>query len=92
MVTKTASDEYVFKSPSLRNIDLTAPYFHSGKIWSLKEAVKIMGTAQLGISLSDAEADKIIAFLKTTTGKQPVMSHPIFPAPTDATPKPVLAK
>jgi len=92
MVTKTATDEYVFKSPSLRNIDLTAPYFHSGKIWSLKEAVKVMGTAQLGISLSDADAEKITAFLKTTTGKQPIMSHPIFPAPTATTPKPVLTK
>ena len=34
-VTRTASDEYVFKSPSLRNIELTAPYFHSGKVWDL---------------------------------------------------------
>lgn len=92
MVTQTASDEYVFKSPSLRNIDLTAPYFHSGKVWSLQEAVKVMGAAQLGITLSNEDAAKITAFLKTTTGKQPIMTHPIFPAPTDATPKPVLTK
>lgn len=92
MVTKTATDEYVFKSPSLRNINLTAPYFHSGKVWSLNEAVKVMGTAQLGIALSDDEAAKITAFLKTTTGKQPVVTHPIFPAPTDSTPRPVLTK
>lgn len=92
MVTNTASDEYVFKSPSLRNIDLTAPYFHSGKVWDLKEAVKVMGIAQLGISLDDAEADKITAFLKTTTGKIPEIVHPNFPAPTATTPKPMLEK
>src|SRR5699024_5473114 len=47
-VTRTASDEYVFKSPSLRNIALTAPYFHSGNVWDLKQAVAVMGSAQLG--------------------------------------------
>jgi len=83
-------NQYVFKSPSLRNIELTPPYFHSGKVWSLKEAVKIMGSAQLGIALTDNEVDKIVAFLKTTTGKQPVITYPILPPPTDATPKPDL--
>jgi len=89
-VTNTEKDQYVFKSPSLRNIELTPPYFHSGKVWSLKEAVKIMGSAQLGIALTDNEVDKIVAFLKTTTGKQPVITYPILPPPTDATPKPDL--
>ena len=54
-VTRTASDEYVFKSPSLRNIELTPPYFHSGKVWDLEQAVAIMGTAQLGAELSAEE-------------------------------------
>lgn len=87
-VTRTASDEYVFKSPSLRNIALTAPYFHSGKVWDLKQAVAIMGTAQLGAKLSDAEADAIVAFLKTLTGQQPRVEYPILPPHTKDTPLP----
>jgi cytochrome c peroxidase len=87
-VTGAKSDERVFKSPSLRNIALTPPYFHSGAVWSLKSAVRIMGSAQLGISLTDEEADKIVAFLKTTTGIQPKVVYPILPASTDETPRP----
>ncbi len=90
MVTKTASDEYVFKVPSLRNIELTPPYFHSGKVWSLREAVSVMGSAQLGIKLTDGEIDNIIAFLKTLTGDQPKVEYPILPPNTDDTPHPIL--
>ena len=89
-VTNTESDTHVFKSPSLRNIELTPPYFHSGKVWELKEAVSIMSTAQLGTELSSADIDLLVAFLKTTTGQQPQVVHPILPAPTDATPRPIL--
>lgn len=89
-ITQSKSDEYVFKSPSLRNIDLTPPYFHSGKVWGLKEAVRIMGSTQLGAALTDSEVDKIVAFLKTTTGTQPKVEYPILPAPTEQTPKPNL--
>ncbi len=91
-VTKTASDEYVFKVPSLRNIALTYPYFHSGKVWRLEDAVAIMGTAQLGADLSPEEVRKITLFLKTLTGKQPEVVLPILPPSTDQTPKPLLGK
>ena len=87
-ITGAPSDQYVFKSPSLRNIELTAPYFHSGKIWSLNEAVALMGSAQLGISLKQDEVENISDFLKTTTGDQPRIEYPIFPAPTKDTPVP----
>ena len=90
MVTKTASDEYVFKVPTLRNIELTRPYFHSGKVWNLKEAVGIMGSAQLGIQLTDEDIDKITAFLRTLTGEQPKVEYPILPPTTDDTPQPIL--
>jgi cytochrome c peroxidase len=89
-ITKSKSDEYVFKAPSLRNIDLTPPYFHSGKVWNLKEAVKIMGVAQLGAVLTAEDIDKIEAFLKATTGVQPKVEYPILPAPTEQTPIPKL--
>jgi cytochrome c peroxidase len=89
-VTGVKSDEFMFKAPSLRNIVLTPPYFHSGKIWSLNEAIQIMGNAQLGISLNKGEVDRIEAFLTSTTGEQPQVTYPILPASTDGTPKPQL--
>jgi len=89
-VTRLKSDEYVFKAPSLRNIELTPPYFHSGKVWDLKEAVTIMGSAQLGVKLTDSEVQKITAFLRTTTGTQPKVEYPVLPAPTADTPRPKL--
>jgi cytochrome c peroxidase len=89
-VTNTWSDEYVFKAPSLRNIALTPPYFHSGKVWDLKEAVAIMGAVQLGVKYTDADVSMIVTFLRSTTGLQPKVEYPILPAPTGNTPKPKL--
>lgn len=88
-VTETASDEYVFRASPLRNIELTAPYFHSGAVWSLEEAVAVMGTAQLGTELNDAEVKSIVAFLKTLTGDVPEVIYPVLPPSTTKTPKPV---
>ncbi len=78
--------------PSLRNVALTYPYFHSGKVWRLEDAVAIMGTAQLGANLTPEEVKKITAFLHSLTGKQPRIVLPILPPSTDRTPKPVLGK
>jgi len=86
-VTQTASDEYKFKSPSLRNIELTAPYFHSGKVWDLEQAVAVMGASQLG-KLTDDETKAITAFLRTLTGRQPEVDYPTLPTHTDRTPPP----
>jgi len=87
-VTETVDDDYVFRAGPLRNIAITAPYFHSGVVWDLREAVQIMGTSQLGADLDDAEVDDIVAFLGTLTGEQPEVVHPILPVRTNATPKP----
>ena len=76
------------KTPTLRNIEETAPYFHNGAIWSLKEAVAEMGSTQLGVKLSDEEISKIVTFLKSLTGEKPDISYPQLPVITDATPKP----
>lgn len=89
-VTKLADDQYVFKAPSLRNIELTPPYFHSGKVWLLREAVQVMSSTQLGATLTDSDVDLIVAFLKSTTGEQPQVEYPVLPKPTARTPKPVL--
>ena len=87
-VTKTVSDEYVFRVPSLRNVALTPPYFHSGKVWDLRQAVAVMGNSQLGAKLSAAEVDQITAFLGTLTGDQPQVTLPILPPSTATTPQP----
>lgn len=87
-VTNTEGDEYMFRASPLRNVALTAPYFHSGTVWNLTEAVKVMSSAQLGTELTDQEADDITAFLESLTGEQPLIEHPILPRRTDATPVP----
>jgi len=70
-VTHLEADRFVFRVPSLRNVELTAPYFHDGSAATLEQAVGTMAKYQLGQSL-DAEAIRqIVAFLKTLTGQPP---------------------
>jgi cytochrome c peroxidase len=88
VVTETADDEYVFRAAPLRNINQTAPYFHSGKVWSLEVAVAIMGTSQLGEELTDTEVTQIVAFLDSLTGKMPEVVYPVLPQETATTPRP----
>ena len=76
------------KTPTLRNITQTAPYFHNGAIWSLKEAIQEMGRIQLGVAVSDADAAKIETFLKALDGRKPKVDYPMLPASTAMTPKP----
>ncbi len=76
------------KVPTLRNIVETAPYFHNGGIWDLKEAVVEMGRIQLGLDISDEEAESITTFLKALTGTKPDVMYPQLPARTSSTPKP----
>lgn len=76
------------KTPTLRNITETAPYFHNGQVWDLKTAIKEMGSVQLGQNISDADAAKIESFLASLTGKKPNVTYPILPASTAKTPKP----
>ncbi len=66
-----AIDEYVFKVPSLRNIEKTAPYFHDGSAQTLEEAVRIMAKIQSAMDLNDDQISQIIDFLKTLTGEVP---------------------
>jgi cytochrome c peroxidase len=87
-VTETADDEYVFRAGPLRNIAITAPYFHSGKVWELEEAVAVMGASQLGTALTDAQVADIAAFLRTLTGELPDIAHPMLPMRSETTPKP----
>ncbi len=87
-VTETAADDYVFRAGPLRNIALTAPYFHSGAVWDLEEAVAIMGVSQLGTELSEAQIADITAFLHTLNGEMPEITYPVLPASGPDTPQP----
>lgn len=87
-VTNTADDSYVFRAAPLRNVALTAPYFHSGKVWDLKTAVAIMAESQLGETLDDSDLNDIVAFLGSLTGDAPRIEIPILPVETATTPRP----
>jgi cytochrome c peroxidase len=87
-VTGKDADRFKFKVPTLRNVEMTYPYFHDGEAETLTEAVDIMGRLQLGKKFSDKENAQIVAFLKSLTGDQPSFKLPILPPSTDKTPQP----
>lgn len=64
-----SSEDRVFRVPSLRNVAVTGPYFHDGRVDSLLDAVSIMAQRQLGQTLPTADTEAIVAFLKTLTGE-----------------------
>lgn len=92
-VTKLRTDEMMFKVPSLRNVEKTGPYFHTGKVAKLEQAVKLMGEHQLGVELSAAQISSIVTWLKALTGEIPqqYIRPPQLPKSTPATPKPDLS-
>ena len=87
-VTGNDADRFSFKVPTLRNVELTYPYFHDGAAETLAEAVNVMGRIQLGRTYSKEENDNIVAFLKTLTGDQPTFIMPILPPSSELTPRP----
>ena len=70
-VTKDERDRMVFKVPTLRNIEKTAPYFHDGSAKTLADAVQMMGRHRLGLGLSKEEVSSITTWLASLTGELP---------------------
>ena len=87
-VTHKDADRMNFKVPTLRNVELTYPYFHDGAADTLAQAVDVMGRVQLGKRYTEPETAKIVAFLKTLTGDQPSFTLPLLPPSADKTPRP----
>jgi cytochrome c peroxidase len=91
-VTQIPLDKMLFKVPTLRNVEKTAPYFHDGSADTLEEAVSLMGKHQLGIELTPAETQLMVVWLKSLTGALPeeLISPPELPgrpaSPSDAAP------
>ncbi len=78
-VTKNEADAHLWKVPTLRNVALTAPYFHNGSVKTLDKAVTLMGKLQLGKDLSKEEVADIVAFLNALTGEFPKQKMPTLP-------------
>jgi len=87
-ITGNASEDYFYKVPTLRNIVLTAPYFHTGSEPDLRKAIDVMAEVQLGQKLTPDETDKIAAFLGSLTGDQPEIAIPQLPASDAKSPPP----
>jgi len=80
MADKGRGDKHEWKVPTLRNIALTAPYFHNGKVDTLEDAVRVMASTQLNKKLTHAQAEDLVAFLKALTGEFPAQPMPQLPA------------
>ena len=78
-VTHNDADKHMWRVPSLRNVALTAPYFHNGSVPTLDEAVRVMAKSQLNKVLTDSEVSDIVAFLNGLTGEFPAITMPRLP-------------
>ncbi len=87
-VTGKDADRFNFKVPTLRNVELTYPYFHDGEANTLSEAVDVMGRIQLGRKFTADENAKLVAFMISLTGDQPNFKIPQLPPSSDITPRP----
>lgn len=67
--TKVERDRYRFKTPTLRNVALTWPYYHDGSVQTLDEAVDMMARYQTGREMKPEEVKKVVGFLETLTGE-----------------------
>jgi cytochrome c peroxidase len=84
-VSKNEADEHLFKVPTLRNIALTAPYFHNGSVKTLDQAVMLMAKLQLGKNLTTEETADIVAFLNGLSGEFPKQKMPTLPSTPGST-------
>lgn len=78
-VTGDPDDKRVFRVPTLRNLLLTAPYFHDGSAATIKEAIHIMADVQVNKEINPEEEAAIVAFLESLVGEQPEIVIPILP-------------
>jgi len=78
--TQDDDDKHYFKVPTLRNITITAPYFHNGAVASISDAVRVMGVTELDTELTDREVADIVAFLKSLEGEFPEITLPRLPS------------
>jgi cytochrome c peroxidase len=89
-VTRDEEDRMKFRVPTLRNVEKTGPYLHDGSVAELDEVVRVMARYQLGKTLTPAQVEELVAFLRSLTGELPArhLTPPELPPSTRKTPKP----
>jgi cytochrome c peroxidase len=89
-LSRQEAERMMFKVPTLRNVEKTAPYLNDGSVASLEEMVRLMGKHQLGKQLGEPEIRSIVRWLRALTGEIPqaLAVRPTLPASTPKTPKP----
>jgi cytochrome c peroxidase len=79
IVTGDEADMFAFRTPTLRNVAVTYPYFNNGSIDNLHDAVQLMGQQMLGQDFTDEELDNLVAFMHALTGEMPALEIPALP-------------
>ena len=79
LVTGDEADKFAFRTPTLRNVAVTYPYFNNGSVDNLHDAVNLMGEQMLGQEFTEDENDKLVAFLHALTGEMPAVEIPALP-------------
>jgi cytochrome c peroxidase len=79
LVTGEERDRHAFRTPTLRNVAVTYPYFNNGQVATLDEATRVMGREMLNLELSDEEVADMVAFMHALTGDMPEFVFPALP-------------
>jgi cytochrome c peroxidase len=79
VVTGDEADRFAFRTPTLRNVAVTYPYFNNGSVESLRDAINLMGQQMLGQSFTETELDSLEAFMHALTGEMPEIVVPALP-------------
>ncbi|MGP9790651.1 cytochrome-c peroxidase [Roseinatronobacter sp. NSM] len=79
IVTGDEMDRFAFRTPTLRNVAVTYPYFNNGSVENLQDAVQLMGQQMLGQDFTTDELDSLVAFMHALTGEMPALEIPALP-------------
>lgn len=82
-ISRVESDKHMWRVSGLRNVAVTAPYFHNGSVPTLEEAVRVMAKTQLNKDFTDPQIADVVAFLRTLTGQFPQAQVPRLPTLED---------
>jgi len=79
LVTGDEADMFAFRTPTLRNVAVTYPYFNNGSVDTLHDAIQLMGQQMLGQDFTEEELDQLVAFMDALTGEMPQITPPALP-------------
>ncbi|RLK46482.1 cytochrome c peroxidase [Alkalispirillum mobile] len=79
LITGDEADKYAFRTPTLRNVAVTYPYFNNGGVETLEEATQVMGREMLNREFDDETVAELVAFMESMTGEMPDFQVPALP-------------